>query len=222
MKDLMNNFEKAKFRLLDDDDDDDDDDTEDTEKTKSSGPDILSLKMLKTRNILISGEINKVLAERTIRQLLLLDDMGKESIQIFIDSPGGDADAGFAIYDMIRFVESPVWTIGMGLVASAAAIIQLASPRERRVGLPNSHYLIHQPLSGIRGVATDIEIHARELDKLRARINRLISEETNHLREQVEKDTDRDYWMNAEEAAAYGLISRVIQRQNEINKSGHA
>ncbi|MCL2477918.1 MAG: ATP-dependent Clp protease proteolytic subunit [Treponema sp.] len=218
----MNNIEKAKFRLLDDgdDDDDDDDDDEDTEEEeiKTSGNDILSVKMLKTRNILISGEIKKELAERTIRQLLLLDDMGKENIQIFIDSPGGDADAGFAIYDMIRFVESPVWTIGMGLVASAAAIIQLASPRERRVGLPNSHYLIHQPLSGIRGVATDIEIHARELDKLRAKINHLISEETNHDWEQVEKDTDRDYWMTADEAASYGLISRVILRQDEIKK----
>ena len=199
-----------------------DDDDEDNDRPKTSGPDILTEKLLKTRNILISGEIRKELAERTIRQLLLLDDMGRENIQIFIDSPGGDADAGFAIFDMIRFVESPVWTIGMGLVASAAAIIQLACPVERRVGLPNSHYLIHQPLSGIRGVATDIEIHSRELEKLRAKINRLIAEETGHPQEQVEKDTDRDYWMNAEEAVSYGLISRVILRQNEIKKNPDA
>jgi ATP-dependent Clp protease protease subunit len=117
---------------------------------------------------------------------------------------------------MIRFIKPPVWTIGMGLVASAAAIIQLASPKERRVGLPNSHYLIHQPLSGIRGVATDIEIHARELDKLREKINRLIADETNNHFEQVEKDTDRDYWMSAHEAVQYGLISRVITRRDEI------
>jgi ATP-dependent Clp protease protease subunit len=104
----------------------------------------------------------------------------------------------------------------MGLVASAAAIIQLASPKERRVGLPNSHYLIHQPLSGIRGVATDIEIHARDLDKLREKINRLIADETGAAYEQVEKDTDRDYWMNAEEAARYGLISRVISQRGEL------
>ena len=197
----------------------DDDDFEEEKMSRERGHDPLVEKMLKTRNILISGEIKKELAERTIRQLLLLDDMGKESIQIFIDSPGGDADAGYAIYDMIRFVEAPVWTIGMGLVASAAAIIQLACPKERRVGLSNSHYLIHQPLSGIRGVATDIEIHARELDKLREKINRLIAEETGHPHEQVEKDTDRDYWMNAEEAVNYGLISRVIIRQNEIKKT---
>jgi len=189
-------------------------DEDDKEDTKQADP--LLVKMLKTRTILLSGEINKDLAEKTIRQLLLLESMGDEPIRIFIDSPGGDADAGYAIFDMIRFVKPPVWTIGMGLVASAAAIIQLASPKERRIGLPNSHYLIHQPLSGIRGVATDIEIHAKELDKLRAKINQLIAEETGVSAEQVEKDTDRDYWMNAEEAVKYGLISRVVTNRDEL------
>jgi len=172
--------------------------------------------MLKTRTILISGEINKELAEKTIRQLLLLEDMSTDPIRIFIDSPGGDADAGYAIFDMIRFVKPQVWTIGMGLVASAAAIIQLASPKQQRLGLPNSHYLIHQPLSGIRGVATDIEIHAKELEKLRKKINILIAEETGNPAAQVEKDTDRDYWMTADEAVNYGLINRVITKRDEI------
>jgi ATP-dependent Clp protease protease subunit len=194
---------------------DDEEETEETE-TGREGPDPLLIKMLKTRTILLSGEIKKDLAERTIRLLLLLEDMGDDPIRIFIDSPGGDADAGYAIFDMIRFVRPPVWTIGMGLVASAAALVQLASPRERRAGLPNSHYLIHQPLSGIRGVATDIEIHARELDKLKEKINRLIAEETGAAFEQVEKDTDRDYWMNAEEAVRYGLISKIVQRREEL------
>ena len=191
-------------------------DEDNDEDTKQAGADPLLVKMLKTRTILLSGEINKDLAEKTIRQLLLLESMGDDPIRIFIDSPGGDADAGYAIFDMIRFVKPPVWTIGMGLVASAAAIIQLASPRERRIGLPNSHYLIHQPLSGIRGVATDIEIHAKELDKLREKINKLIAEETGVSAEQVEKDTDRDFWMNAEEAVKYGLISRVITNRDEL------
>jgi ATP-dependent Clp protease protease subunit len=195
---------------------DEDDEEEAGEEGRQAGPDPLLSKMLKTRTILLSGEIKKELAERTIRQLLLLEDMGEDPIRIFIDSPGGDADAGYAIFDMIRFVRPPVWTIGMGLVASAAAIIQLASPRERRVGLPNSHYLIHQPLSGIRGVATDIEIHARELEKLREKINRLIAGETGVAFEQVEKDTDRDYWLNAEEAVQYGLISRMITSRSEL------
>jgi len=208
---LMNRKSSYNIRL-----DDEDDDYDEDEKAVNNGADILVDKMLKTRKILLSGAINKKLAEKTIRQLLLLDDMGNGNIQIFIDSPGGDADAGYAIFDMIRFIKAPVWTIGMGLVASAASIIQLASPKERRIGLPNSHYLIHQPLSGIRGVATDIEIHARELEKLRGRINKLISEETGNPFRQIEKDTDRDYWMNADEAVQYGLISRVISNADEI------
>ena len=191
------------------------DDDIDDEKPEN-WQDLLAGKMLKTRTILLSGEIRKGLAEKTIRQLLLMEATGDDPVRIFIDSPGGDADAGYAIFDMIRFIKPPVWTIGMGLVASAAAIIQLAAPKERRLGLPNSHYLIHQPLSGIRGVATDIEIHARELEKLRAKINRLIAEETGNPAEQVEKDTDRDYWMSAQEAVKYGLISKVITNRDEM------
>ena len=194
----------------------DDDEEEQDKESRAGWPDPLAGKMLKTRTILLSGEIKKELAEKTIRQLLLLEAMGDEPVRIFIDSPGGDADAGYAIFDMIRFIRPPVWTIGMGLVASAAAIIQLAAPKERRTGLPNSHYLIHQPLSGIRGVATDIEIHAKELDKLREKINRLIADETGVSFEQVEKDTDRDYWMNAAEAVNYGLLSKVITRRSEL------
>ncbi|MCL1836406.1 MAG: ATP-dependent Clp protease proteolytic subunit [Treponema sp.] len=193
------------------------DDDEDIEEEKTENwQELLAGKMLKTRTILLSGTIQKELAERTIRQLILMEALGDDPVRIFIDSPGGDADAGYAIFDMIRFIRPPVWTIGMGLVASAAAIIQLAAPRERRVGLPNSHYLIHQPLSGIRGVATDIEIHARELDKLREKINRLIAEETGNPPEQVENDTDRDYWMSAQEAVKYRLINKVITNRDEM------
>jgi ATP-dependent Clp protease protease subunit len=189
---------------------------EDGKKKAERRHEPLAGKMLKTRTILLSGEIRKSLAEKTIRQLLLMEAMGDEPVRIFIDSPGGDADAGYAIFDMIRFIKPPVWTVGMGLVASAAAIIQLAAPKERRVGLPNSHYLIHQPLSGIRGVATDIEIHAKELEKLRAKINRLIADETGNKVIQVEKDTDRDYWMDAQEAVNYGLISKVVSHREEV------
>jgi len=173
-------------------------------------------KILKTRNILLSGEINKSLAERIIRQLILLEDQGDGPIKVFIDSPGGDADAGFAIFDMMRFIKPEVTIIGMGLVASAAAIILLAAPKDRRIALPNSHYLIHQPLSGMRGVATEIEIHAKELDKLRRKINKLISGETGQKVEKVEKDTDRDYWMNADEALEYGLVSKIITGRDEL------
>jgi ATP-dependent Clp protease protease subunit len=176
----------------------------------------LAAKMLKTRTVLLSGEVNKGMSERVIRQLLLLENMGDEPIKLFIDSPGGDADAGFAIFDMLRFIKPKVFCVGMGLVASAAAIILLSAPKERRFGLPNSHYLIHQPLSGIRGVATDIEIHARELEKLRKKINVLISGETGKDFAQVEKDTDRDFWMNAAEAQDYGLLSSVIESHTAL------
>ena len=185
------------------------------EEEKQDSPNILE-KILKTRNILLSGEINKTLAEKVIRQLILMEDQGEEPIRVFIDSPGGDADAGYALFDMLRFVKPPVLTIGMGLVASAAAIVLLAAPKENRIGLPNSHYLIHQPLSGIRGVATEIEIHARELEKLQRKINVLIAEETGQTLEKVEKDTDRDYWMSSDEAQEYGLISRIVIRRDEL------
>jgi ATP-dependent Clp protease protease subunit len=173
-------------------------------------------RMLKSRTVLVSGEINKALAERVIRSLILLEEESSDPIKVFIDSPGGDADAGYAIFDMMRFVKPKITMIGMGLVASAAALIILAVPKERRVGLPNSHYLIHQPMSGTRGVATDIEIHAKEIEKLRSKINRLIAEETGQPLDQVEKHTDRDYWLNAEEAVSYGIISRVIRTRDEL------
>ncbi len=195
---------------------DEDDGDEENGGAKGENEHPFMEKMLRTRTILLSGEVNKALAERVVRQLLLLEDAGDEPIKVFIDSPGGDADAGYAVVDMMRFVKPEVYTIGMGLVASAGALILLASPKEYRVGLPNSHYLIHQPLSGMRGVATDIEIHAREIERMRARINKLISEETGKPIEQVEKDTDRDFWMNADEAVAYGLLSRIVASRAEM------
>jgi ATP-dependent Clp protease protease subunit len=182
----------------------------------SGGDGDLASRLLKSRSVLLSGEINKRLAERVIKQLILLEADAEDPIRIFIDSPGGDVDAGYAIFDMLRFVNPPVVTIGMGLVASAAAIVLLAAPGERRIGLPNSHYLIHQPLSGIRGVATEIEIHARELEKLRSKINEMIAEETGQSLEKVERDTDRDYWLSADEAQEYGLVSRIIASRSEL------
>ncbi len=193
-----------------------DDEENESPPDKIQFPDPLAERFLKTRTILLSGEVNKETAEKVISRLLLMESQSDDPVRILIDSPGGDADAGFAIFDMARFVKPPVFMIGMGLVASAGALILLAAPKERRIGLPNSHYLIHQPLSGMRGVATDIEIHAREIERTRERINKLIALETGQKLERVQKDTDRDFWMTAEEAVTYGLISRTVTRRDEL------
>jgi len=192
-------------------------DEEKEEKKEAGAPDPLTEKFLKTRQILLSGEINEENAEKIVRQLLILEADNSDPIYLYIDSPGGDVDAGFAIFDTIRFINAPVYTIGWGLVASAAALILLASPKERRLGLPHSHYLIHQPSSGMKGVATDIEIHANEIAKTKAKLNKIIADETGTDLEKVAHDTDRDYWLDADESVAYGLISKVISKRSDLN-----
>ena len=173
-------------------------------------------KLLKTRSLLLTGEINKEMADKLIKDLLVLEAESQDPVKLYINSPGGDVDSGFAIYDMIRFVSCPVTIIGMGLVASAAALVLLAVPLERRIGLPNSSYLIHQPLSEMKGNATDIEIHAMQLEKIKARINRIISEATGKSLEKVAHDTDRDYWLDADDAVKYGLISRIVTKRSVL------
>lgn len=192
-------------------------DEDQEEKKNGQTPDPLIEKFLKTRQIILSGEVCKELAEKIVKQLLILEADSDKPIYVYIDSPGGDVDAGFAIFDTIRFINAPVYTIGMGLVASAGALILLAAPKERRLGFPNSHYLIHQPSSGMKGVATDIEIHAAEIAKTKEKINKIIAEETGTSLDKVSKDTDRDYWLNAEESVSYGLISRVISKRSDLN-----
>lgn len=190
----------------------------DEKKVDLPQQDALAEKFLKTRQIILSGEISQENAEKTIKQLLLLEADGDKPIYIYIDSPGGSIDDGFGIFDMIRFVNAPVYTVGTGLIASMGALILLAAPKERRLGLPNSHYLIHQPLIGgaYRGVATDLEIQAEEIAKSKAKIVEIIAVETGKSKEQVVQDTDRDFWLTADEAVAYGLISKVITRRADL------
>ena len=191
------------------------DDEEDEKKQKA--PEQFSEKFLKTRQIILTGEINKELADSIVRQLLILDSEDEKSpIYMYIDSPGGDVDAGFAIFDMIRFINAPVYLIGMGLIASAATLVLLAVDKEFRIGLPNSRYLINQPLGGMRGVATDIEIYAKDMEKIRAKLNSLIAEQTGTSLEQVTKDTERDFWLDSDEAVKYGLISKIIAKKSEL------
>jgi len=174
-------------------------------------------KLMKSRIIMITDVITKRLAQRTIGQLLILEQEDPEKeIKVFINSPGGDADAGFAIYDMMKFIKPKIKNVCAGVAASAAVIILLGTGKENRVSLPNSRILIHQPSTGVHGTASDIQIEASEILKCREKINRMISDETNREFEKVENDTKRNYWMSAEEAVEYGLISKIINTQSDL------
>jgi ATP-dependent Clp protease protease subunit len=172
--------------------------------------------LFKSRTITIFGEINQKVAEGTVAQLLALAVENDDPIRIFINSPGGHVESGDSIHDMIRFIKPEVKVIGTGWVASAGAHIYLAAKKENRLCLPNTRFLIHQPLGGAGGKATDIAIEAKEIIKMRRRINEVIARETGQPLERVEKDTDRNYWMSAEEAKEYGLVSRIIETSDAV------
>ena len=188
---------------------------EEEKKTKSVDPS-LSDKLLKTRCVMISGEINKDLSDDFAQRMLVLDSESQDPITVYINSPGGDVDSGFAIYDMIRFVRSEVTVVGMGLVASAAALIYLSVPKERRVAFPNSPYLIHQPLSQLKGTAIEIDIYAKKLGELRIKLDKVIADAVGKSVEDVSKDTERDHWLSAEEAEAYGIVGRIITNKCDL------
>ncbi len=190
--------------------------SEEKKEVKTQDPQ-MNERLLKTRSIMLSGEINKESAEKIISQLLVLEaDDSEKDIKIYINSPGGDVDAGYAIYDMVRFIEPKVIMIGAGLVASAASLVLLAVPSEQRVGLPNSTYLIHQPMSGMKGVATAIEIYSKQIDRLREKLDKVIADATNKSIDQVKKDTERDHWLFSDEAKEYGLISRIVEKRSDL------
>ena len=174
-------------------------------------------RLLESRTILLAEPITKDLAERITTKLLLLDqDSGTKPINLYVNSSGGDVDAGFAIFDLARFISAPVRCISTGLTASAAIIVLLAAPKERRFSLPNSRFLMHQPSTGVRGSTADIQIEANEILKIRKRINELIAEETGQSVEKVDADTRRNYWISAEEAKQYGLVSKIVASKSEL------
>jgi len=173
-------------------------------------------KLLQSRSIIISGEINQELAEKVTAQLLILQEMGDEPIKLFINSQGGHVEAGDTIHDMIKFVKPKVLVIGTGWVASAGITIFLAADKDNRYSLPNTRFMIHQPLGGVRGKVSDIEIEAKELLRARERINKLISKATGQPLEKVEKDTDSNYWMSPEQAVDYGITTHVISQWDEL------
>ncbi|MBW4034851.1 MULTISPECIES: ATP-dependent Clp protease proteolytic subunit [Acidiphilium] len=195
-------------------------DPKDADKKEPKAPGAeLESRLFKQRKVLIFGEIHDRIARAVTGQLLALSGAADEPIDVYVNSPGGHVESGDTIHDVIRYVDatSPVRMIGTGWVASAGALIFLAGHKDRRFCLPNTRFLLHQPMGGVRGPATDIEIEAREIIKMRERINRIIARETGQSLERVEKDTDRNYWMGADEAIKYGMVAKVVHSAKELD-----
>ncbi|MCC8368347.1 ATP-dependent Clp protease proteolytic subunit [Xenorhabdus sp. PB61.4] len=173
-------------------------------------------KLFQSRSIIISGEINQQLVEKVITQLLLLQELNNNPVKVFVNSQGGHVESGDTLHDMFKFIQPEVLMIGTGWVASAGITLFLAAKKEHRYCLPNTRFMIHQPLGGVQGRATDIEIETKEILKMRGRINQLISEATGHPIDKVAKDTDRNFWMGPEEARDYGIVGQIISHWSEL------
>jgi ATP-dependent Clp protease protease subunit len=169
-------------------------------------------RLLDHRTVLLCGPVTDDLAREIMAQLLVLDAADAvKPIRVYINSPGGSVDAGYAIYDMMRFVRAPLYTVCAGLAASAATVILLGAAKDRRYTLPNTRFLLHQPSTGMQGTASDVAIGAREILKLREKVNQLLAAETGQPLDRIREDTHRDYWMSAEEARQYGLITHIVE-----------
>jgi ATP-dependent Clp protease protease subunit len=195
--------------------------TKDTDNEPAARPDkgdrLEEQLSFKSRFVLVFGDIDDKLAHATCRRLLALSEASDAPITMLISSPGGHVESGDAIHDMIRFVRAPVTTVGTGWVASAGVHIFLSPPKERRVCLPNTRFMIHQPAGGAGGQASDIAIQAKEILKTRERIARAVATQTGKTYESVLADMERDFWMSAEEAVGYGIVSRIIERQTDLS-----
>ncbi|EGY79570.1 MAG: ATP-dependent Clp endopeptidase proteolytic subunit ClpP [Peptoniphilus sp.] len=172
-------------------------------------------RLLKERIIFLTGEINDQVADLVVAQLLFLEaEDNTKDIQIYINSPGGSVSAGFAIYDTMQYIKCDVSTICMGMAASMGAFLLIAGTKGKRFALPNADIMIHQPLGGAQGQATDIKIQAEKILKVRERLNKILSERTGQPLDKIELDTDRDYYLTADEALEYGIIDKVIEKRN--------
>ena len=185
-------------------------------KTEGDAPGILSRRLFESRTILVFGEITSALARTVTAQLLAMSTASDDDITVYVHSPGGHVEAGDTIHDIIAFVKPRVKMLGTGWVASAGAHIFLAVPKQDRFCLPNTRFLLHQPAGTSMGRASDLEIEAGEIIKMRARLNRVIAEKTGQPIKKVEKDTERNFWMSAEEGVEYGLASRIINTPEEL------
>lgn len=185
-------------------------------KTSYAIPESLTNRLFESRTIIISGEINQKLAGNVVAQLIGMAAESDADITLFINSQGGHVEAGDTIHDMIRFVRPRVRIIGTGWVASAGALIFVSVPVEDRYCLPNTRFLLHQPAGGAGGTASDIEIEAGEILKMRHRLNMIFAEQTNQTLEQIEKDTNRNFWLGAKEAKKYGLVGHIVKGIDDV------
>jgi ATP-dependent Clp protease protease subunit len=172
--------------------------------------------LFEARRVFVYGEINQALARDVTQKLVAMSETSNDDIVIYINSQGGHVESGDTIHDMIRFVKPRVKVVGTGWVASAGAHIFLAPERENRFCLPNTRFLLHQPHGGVHGFAVDIGIEAQEIVKMRQRLNRIISEQTGQPLEKVEADTDRNFWMDAEQARDYGIVGQIVRSMSEL------
>jgi ATP-dependent Clp protease protease subunit len=173
-------------------------------------------RLFKNRNIIISGEVNQRLASSVTAQLLAMAAESENPINIFINSQGGHVESGDTIHDMIRFVQPRVRIVGTGWVASAGALIYVSVAKEDRFCLPHTRFLLHQPAGGVGGTAADIDIEAREIIRMRGRLNRVFAEQTGQPIERIEEDTRRNFWLSAAEAKEYGIVGNIISSANEL------
>jgi ATP-dependent Clp protease protease subunit len=192
------------------------DSDDDAPQLPSQMPSKIVERLFQSRTVLIHGEINSRLAQVVTAQLLALAADGDDPITVFIHSEGGHVEAGDSIHDLMRYVKPKVRMIGTGWVASAGTHIYLAAPKKQRFCLPNTRFMIHQPLGGVGGRATDIRIEAEEILKARERLNQTIADATGQPLERVAKDTDRNYWMSPSEALEYGIVGKIIKSASDL------
>ncbi len=191
-----------------------DDDSEDAPIGEPNA--FLEEALFKARTILLTGGIDFKQARRVSERLLALSSESSDPILLVLSSPGGHVESGDMIHDMIKFVGAPVKILGTGWVASAGALIYTAAKKENRYALPNTRFLLHEPRGGVGGQATDVEIQAREIIKMRERLNNIFADATGKTLEQIQKDTERDFWMSAEEAVKYGLVNKIVSHRDEV------
>ena len=209
-------FDQYKLRAQRLEDEDEDEDHDKKSKKDKQPKSKLEEKFLETRTILLFGEISQKSARDVCEKLILLSALNDDPIKLIINSQGGHVEAGDTIHDMLTFVKPKVKILGTGWVASAGALIYVAVPTENRYSLRNTRFMLHQPSGGVGGQATDISIEAQEILKMRDRLNKIFSVQTGQPVERVEKDTDRNFWMSADEAKQYGLVGKVITNQAEF------